>query len=182
MRICPNCGTEITSLIRMNRVAKEYQFSIDKTTPPVFKHDPNDPDDTENIEDKPIQLKGKRKPVKKAYINDKYDNAECFMCQKCREVIFTDEKSAFDALRENYIEMKMGVCPKCGAEIDFLKNSITMLENYRYTMDNEGKLQYDYEKGMYDQKETFDCPVCGEHLFTNEENALKFLKNAKKQD
>jgi transcription initiation factor IIE alpha subunit len=74
----------------------------------------------------------------------------------------------------------MPKCPKCGKEIDFLKNyeSNATLE-YNLSLDIEGEPQYEYVDTLFAGDSVFACPECGEDLFSNEEDAVAFLQGKK---
>jgi DNA-directed RNA polymerase subunit RPC12/RpoP len=73
----------------------------------------------------------------------------------------------------------MPKCPKCGKEIDFLENyQYPTVDYYHFYLDSEGNPQYEYMDGFSSKDDEGDyyCPECGEKLFDNEEDAIKFLK------
>jgi predicted RNA-binding Zn-ribbon protein involved in translation (DUF1610 family) len=73
---------------------------------------------------------------------------------------------------------KMPKCPKCGKEIDFLKNyqNYATIE-YNLSLDSRGEPQYEYvDTLLFADDNVFACPECGEDLFSTEEDALAFLK------
>jgi len=66
----------------------------------------------------------------------------------------------------------MAICPKCKAEIDYLNNYQTGESHSHF--DGE---DYETEDFQADgQTNDYECPECSETLFTNEEEATKFLK------
>lgn len=70
----------------------------------------------------------------------------------------------------------MTKCTKCGEDLDYLDN--WQSGEMWYKLRNDGK----YEEVSFDvdfKKNDFECPECGEILFTDEEKALKFLKGGK---
>ena len=68
--------------------------------------------------------------------------------------------------------MEAGDNPECKEEIDFLKNWESG-EN-EYIFDKEGNYEGMGFSGN-GQINDFECPMCNETLFTNEEEAIKFL-------
>lgn len=71
----------------------------------------------------------------------------------------------------------MPKCPKYGKEIDYLKDYSKCEEVYDFRVSETGHPQYDMVDTIpgsdYDD---YECPECGEVLFTGEGDALKFLK------
>ncbi len=66
------------------------------------------------------------------------------------------------------------ICPKCKEEIEHLNNWVSGERKYRfdgYTYEEED--QYSFGDG---KTEDYECPECSEVLFTDEEEATKFLK------
>ena len=74
----------------------------------------------------------------------------------------------------------MPKCPKCNKEIDHLHDYVKGWKYYQYfakgDYDDEGFIPDDFAD------EEYDCPECGETLFTQEEDADKFLLNEKPKD
>lgn len=64
-------------------------------------------------------------------------------------------------------------CPKCGAEIDYLDNWESGAMRYRLHPDGGYEGQDFCADGKTNE---FECPECQKVLFTNETDALKFLK------
>ena len=71
----------------------------------------------------------------------------------------------------------MPKCPKCGAEIDHLHHFGYYLQKADFWIDEDGEPRYDDWDDLGDLKGTpeYECPECGEVLFTDEEEAKKFL-------
>ena len=69
----------------------------------------------------------------------------------------------------------MPKCPKCGKEIDYLREF--MSEEFKLTVDENGYVHYDLvDASVLNRGDEYKCPECGEVLFTDEEEAVKFLK------
>jgi predicted RNA-binding Zn-ribbon protein involved in translation (DUF1610 family) len=75
----------------------------------------------------------------------------------------------------------MPKCPKCGKEIDFLKNYVSnTTEEFNFSLNDKGEPVYEYVDALtYGSNSVYACPECGEDLFTNEEDAIEFLKGKK---
>lgn len=67
-------------------------------------------------------------------------------------------------------------CPKCKKKIQYLLNVSNWWKRYFMTLDKKGNSKYQLSKEWSGDENTFDCPECGEVLFTNEADAIKFLK------
>ena len=69
----------------------------------------------------------------------------------------------------------MSKCPKCGTEIDYLYNLESGDMEYRFNPDGsyEG-MEFATDGG----RNEYECPECRKTLFTNETDALEFLKGA----
>lgn len=69
----------------------------------------------------------------------------------------------------------MSKCPKCRVEIDHLNNWESGEMEYRFNPDGtyEGK-DFSTDGG----RNEYECPECQKTLFTNETDALEFLKDA----
>jgi predicted RNA-binding Zn-ribbon protein involved in translation (DUF1610 family) len=65
----------------------------------------------------------------------------------------------------------MPKCPKCGEEIDHLINYCRGWEMFAF--DGE---EYEYIDSFGVDESEYACPECDETLFTDEEEASKFLK------
>ena len=71
----------------------------------------------------------------------------------------------------------MPVCPKCGKQINFLKNYVYSCTNeYALKVSNTGEPEYEFIDVIGGEREEFCCPECGERLFEKEEDAVNFLK------
>jgi len=70
----------------------------------------------------------------------------------------------------------MPKCPKCGNEIDELINYSKGWEKHRFWIDSQGYPQYEMDEFIPDEGNEWECPECNEVLFTDEEEATKFLK------
>ena len=71
-------------------------------------------------------------------------------------------------------------CPKCNKEINSLKNIQSGSLDYDLSVNEDETLHY--ESGDFltdDNVNDFCCPECLEVLFSNEEEAVKFLKKSK---
>ena len=69
-------------------------------------------------------------------------------------------------------------CPKCGKEIDYLKNYQPATMVYTLTLDRSGNRSY-YPGDTFpnnDDDGTYECPECNAELAYNEEDALAFLR------
>ncbi|MBW2569708.1 MAG: hypothetical protein JRE47_10160 [Deltaproteobacteria bacterium] len=70
----------------------------------------------------------------------------------------------------------MPKCPKCGREIDALKNVEDGSMEYKLALDIAGDMHYEQmEFSGYDNEE-FLCPKCEAVLFTDPDEAIEFLK------
>jgi len=67
-------------------------------------------------------------------------------------------------------------CPKCGKKIDYLVYWELNWDAYRF--DGEVGNLIDSRPGPEDRT-IFECPECGEELFTDIEEATEFLKKEK---
>jgi len=65
-------------------------------------------------------------------------------------------------------------CPECSQDISYLEDHPPVGTIFELSINEEGEPQYD-EVGTGGDDE-YKCPECGEVLFTNEEEAIKFLK------
>ena len=71
----------------------------------------------------------------------------------------------------------MPKCPKCKKEIECLDNYQSGENHYRVWLNGEDT-DYDLKEFQEDnQVNDYECPECGEVLFTDEDKAVKFLKN-----
>ena len=72
----------------------------------------------------------------------------------------------------------MPKCPKCGKEIVYLRDFSPVWQEYRITVDENGDVHYEFidNSDPMDTGDEYECPECGEVLFTDEEEAVKFLR------
>jgi len=72
----------------------------------------------------------------------------------------------------------MPKCPKCGKEIDYLRDFSPVWQEYKLTIDKNGDADYEFVDNTtsMDFGDIYECPECGEVLFTDEEEAVKFLR------
>ena len=72
---------------------------------------------------------------------------------------------------------EMPVCPKCGKQIDFLKNYVYSCTNeYILRITSTGEPEYKFIDAVDGESEEFCCPECGAKLFEEEADAINFLK------
>jgi hypothetical protein len=67
-------------------------------------------------------------------------------------------------------------CPRCGKEIDYLINVCEETAKYVFSFDGGKGCDYYFDDSWPGDWSVFQCPECDEELFTNEEDAKKFLK------
>ena len=69
------------------------------------------------------------------------------------------------------------LCPKCGKEIDsFIYSAFEQIEATAILVDNR-RLEYiSWTSSGNIKDEEYACPECGEVLFKNEDDAIKFLR------
>jgi len=73
-------------------------------------------------------------------------------------------------------------CPKCKKEINHLHNVSALWHQWDMTLDKEGYADYEERKSWSaDRENTWMCPECDEDLFTDENDAIKFLKGDRKK-
>jgi hypothetical protein len=72
----------------------------------------------------------------------------------------------------------MAKCPKCGKEIECLINVQSGYNYYRFELDDEGVASYESEDDFQttDVVNDYCCDECNQVLFTDEEEAIEFLK------
>ena len=79
------------------------------------------------------------------------------------------------------ILFKMAKCPVCNSEIDDLKNYQSGENHYRFSLlkfNNKEVVDYELNEFQADNKiNDFECPKCQAVLFTDEKEAIKFLKD-----
>jgi len=74
---------------------------------------------------------------------------------------------------------KMPKCPRCGEEIDYLRNWQSGETEYRLFSNGT----YEGEDFVEDNKvNDYECPECSEVLFTDEEKAIAFLKGKEEKN
>jgi DNA-directed RNA polymerase subunit RPC12/RpoP len=74
----------------------------------------------------------------------------------------------------------MPKCPRCGKEINELYLYGKQIQLFRVWFDED--LQHEWVNASSDmESKEYDCPECGETLFTSEEEATEFLKPKAKQ-
>lgn len=70
-------------------------------------------------------------------------------------------------------------CPKCGEDIGYLRDFSPTWREFRLTIGENGLADYEdvgNDCSMDSKEDEYGCPKCGQILFTNEEEALNFLK------
>jgi len=69
-------------------------------------------------------------------------------------------------------------CPKCGKEIDHLKDFSPVWQEYKMTIDENGNAHYEFVDNStpMDTGDEYECPECEEVLFRDEEEAVRFLR------
>jgi len=78
----------------------------------------------------------------------------------------------------------MPKCPKCGKEIDYLRDFSPVWQEYKMIIDENGDAHYEFVDDSLPIDtidDEYECPECGEVLFTDEEEAVKFLKGETSQ-
>ena len=70
----------------------------------------------------------------------------------------------------------MPKCPKCGAEIDHLINWSEAEQKFILRLTEKGTPNYEYVDTVPKDRNEYECPKCHEVLFTDEEEAIKFLR------
>ena len=79
------------------------------------------------------------------------------------------------SLKEEEIIMKR-VCPKCKKEITYLTSTTPGILLHYLSIDTQGDVQFEVGEFESGDAVVYDCPECGEVLFTNEEEVIAFLK------
>lgn len=72
----------------------------------------------------------------------------------------------------------MPKCPKCGVEIDFLRDFSPMWAEYKLSVDDEGE-NYEWADNtisMDTVNHEYECPECNKVLFEDYDKAVEFLK------
>jgi len=68
-------------------------------------------------------------------------------------------------------------CPKCGCDVDHLVAYGEGRTRYRATLDDEGSLDLIYDVAFHEEHvDDYRCPECKVTLFSNGEEAEKFLR------
>ena len=78
----------------------------------------------------------------------------------------------------------MPKCPKCGKEIDYLVDYSPAWQKYEMRIDKNGDAHYEFVDDSLPIDtidDEYECPECGEVLFTDEEEAVKFLRGETSQ-
>lgn len=73
----------------------------------------------------------------------------------------------------------MPKCPKCGKEIDYLKDYFPVWQEYNMRINENGEEYYEFVDDsipMDEMNDEFECPECCEILFRNHDDAVKFLR------
>jgi Zn finger protein HypA/HybF involved in hydrogenase expression len=73
----------------------------------------------------------------------------------------------------------MAICPKCKKEIDYLNYVESGEMQYKFRVINNNPFFEQDEFYSDNASIYFECPECGETLFTNIEDAIKFLTEKK---
>lgn len=68
------------------------------------------------------------------------------------------------------------ICPKCSREIDYLRSDTPRNLIQHLSLDTQGDIQYENVDFGLDEDSTYYCPECGRFLFSEEEEAIAFLK------
>ena len=69
-------------------------------------------------------------------------------------------------------------CPECKKEIILLIHLATGVREFKATLDDKGKIQYEHVGFRYDDVvHEFHCPECNEVICFEEADAEKFLKS-----
>ena len=70
----------------------------------------------------------------------------------------------------------MPKCPKCNEEIEHLVSFLKGEQKDYFKADENAEPEYEWKDFITDYENIdFECPECKDVLFTNEEEALKFL-------
>lgn len=72
------------------------------------------------------------------------------------------------------------ICKKCKEEIKYLDVAFVKHHSGILEIDPDGSERYEEESAIQDwEEEEYSCPDCGEILFTNDSEAIDFLKGVK---
>lgn len=73
----------------------------------------------------------------------------------------------------------MAKCPKCGKEIDYLRDFSPAWQEFRATIGQDGYMSFepmDNYEVMDREDDEYECPECTRVLFTDQVQAENFLK------
>jgi len=73
----------------------------------------------------------------------------------------------------------MPKCPKCGKEIDYLRDFSPVWCEYNLRIGENGEEYYEFVDDslpMDNINDEYECPECSEVLFKNHDDAVKFLR------
>lgn len=72
----------------------------------------------------------------------------------------------------------MPKCPKCGKEIDYLRDFFPIWQEYKMTIDENGNAYYELvdDSLLTNSGDEYKCPKCSAVLFRDEKEAVKFLR------
>lgn len=72
----------------------------------------------------------------------------------------------------------MPKCPKCGKEIDNLREWDKVWRGFGFSLNDNGEVQYDPLDNYVEcgNEIEWECPECSATLFYTEERAIEFLK------
>jgi len=76
-------------------------------------------------------------------------------------------------------------CPKCGKEIDHLREWDKVWRGFDFTIGEDGLPDYDELNNNYpeaDGDNEWECPECNTVLFYDQERAIEFLKGVNHAD
>jgi peptide methionine sulfoxide reductase MsrB len=80
------------------------------------------------------------------------------------------------------METKEIICPKCKDEILTLRFEKSKVVTGDLSIDNEGNEEFEEEYFQDQDNYTYKCPSCDEVLFTDDEEAISFLKGEKQDE
>lgn len=81
----------------------------------------------------------------------------------------------------------MPKCPECGKEITFLRDFSPSWQEFSMTIGADGYGHFENEHNVFPMEnevpgDELECPECDQVLFTNVEEAEKFLREGKTAD